>query len=208
MSEMDVVAADESEKALTDEELTRIAKVSSPTTTLPSRPTRTTPTTPIFPRRPRTPVRLTLTHRTRPPVRTPARPPARTPARPPRLTPHRFRQVLDDLKHEQVAERIAATGQLVDIAAALGGERTRDELIPFLVESTDDEGRWCLVVVVAVREFGRREVVEAGGQWHRPVTRDPPAAIRHPPLISHLQALRSPRGIDHNPWPRPIPPHQ
>eukprot|EP00618_Florenciella_parvula_P018826 CAMPEP_0119512604 /NCGR_PEP_ID=MMETSP1344-20130328/30943_1 /TAXON_ID=236787 /ORGANISM="Florenciella parvula, Strain CCMP2471" /LENGTH=224 /DNA_ID=CAMNT_0007549741 /DNA_START=156 /DNA_END=826 /DNA_ORIENTATION=- len=100
MSEMDVVAADETEKeketALTDEELTRIAKV------------------------------------------------------------------LDDLKHEQVAERIAATGQLVTIASALGAERTRDELLPFLVESTDDEDE---VLVVMADQLGMM-VGSVGGAQH------------------------------------------
>lgn len=44
--------------------------------------------------------------------------------------------LIDELKHEDVTLRLNAMRRLSTIALALGPERTRDELIPFL------EGVW------------------------------------------------------------------
>jgi serine/threonine-protein phosphatase 2A regulatory subunit A len=40
--------------------------------------------------------------------------------------------LIDELKHDEVTLRINAIRRLSTIALALGPERTRDELIPFL----------------------------------------------------------------------------
>ncbi|KAJ3027307.1 UNVERIFIED_CONTAM: Polyamine N-acetyltransferase 1, partial [Siphonaria sp. JEL0065] len=40
--------------------------------------------------------------------------------------------LIDELKHDDVALRLAAIRRISTIALALGADRTRDELIPFL----------------------------------------------------------------------------
>jgi serine/threonine-protein phosphatase 2A regulatory subunit A len=40
--------------------------------------------------------------------------------------------LIDELKHDDVAVRLASIRRLSTIALALGPDRTRDELIPFL----------------------------------------------------------------------------
>ncbi|KAF2834491.1 protein phosphatase PP2A regulatory subunit A [Patellaria atrata CBS 101060] len=47
--------------------------------------------------------------------------------------------LIDELKHDDVLLRLNAIHRLSTIALALGPERTRDELIPFLDESVEDE---------------------------------------------------------------------
>ena len=47
--------------------------------------------------------------------------------------------LIDQLKHDDLSLRVNSTRALVAIATALGPDRTRNELIPFLCESTDDE---------------------------------------------------------------------
>jgi serine/threonine-protein phosphatase 2A regulatory subunit A len=47
--------------------------------------------------------------------------------------------LVDELKHDDVVLRLNAIRRLSTIALALGPERTRNELIPFLEESVDDE---------------------------------------------------------------------
>ncbi|KAI9653089.1 MAG: Polyamine N-acetyltransferase 1 [Trizodia sp. TS-e1964] len=47
--------------------------------------------------------------------------------------------LIDELKHDDVLLRLNAIHRLSTIALALGSERTRDELIPFLDESVEDE---------------------------------------------------------------------
>ncbi|KAI7501507.1 protein phosphatase PP2A regulatory subunit A [Hortaea werneckii] len=47
--------------------------------------------------------------------------------------------LIDELKHDDVLLRLNAIRRLSTIALALGPERTRDELIPFLDESVEDE---------------------------------------------------------------------
>lgn len=47
--------------------------------------------------------------------------------------------LIDQLKHDDVQLRINASKSLFRIANALGPERTREELIPFLSQSSDDE---------------------------------------------------------------------
>ncbi|KAL8796850.1 MAG: hypothetical protein Q9195_000933 [Heterodermia aff. obscurata] len=47
--------------------------------------------------------------------------------------------LIDELKHDDVLLRLNAIHRLSTIALALGAERTREELIPFLDESVEDE---------------------------------------------------------------------
>ncbi|KAF2107411.1 protein phosphatase PP2A regulatory subunit A [Lophiotrema nucula] len=47
--------------------------------------------------------------------------------------------LIDELKHDDVLLRLNAIHRLGTIALALGAERTREELIPFLDESVEDE---------------------------------------------------------------------
>ncbi|EEH20660.2 hypothetical protein PABG_02891 [Paracoccidioides brasiliensis Pb03] len=47
--------------------------------------------------------------------------------------------LIDELKHEDVLLRLNAIHRLSTIALALGPERTRDELVPFLDDSVEDE---------------------------------------------------------------------
>uniref|UniRef100_A0A8C5ZAE7 Uncharacterized protein n=1 Tax=Marmota marmota marmota TaxID=9994 RepID=A0A8C5ZAE7_MARMA len=47
--------------------------------------------------------------------------------------------LMDELKHDDIANRVEAMKKLDTIALALGPERTRNELIPFLTE--ENSGR-------------------------------------------------------------------
>lgn len=47
--------------------------------------------------------------------------------------------LMDELKHEDTAIRVNAIAHLAQICEALGAERTRAELLPFLLDSCDDE---------------------------------------------------------------------
>ena len=53
-------------------------------------------------------------------------------------------------RHDDIGYRISATKNLGRISKALGPERTRDELIPFLVDSTDDEDEVLLAMAEAL----------------------------------------------------------
>ncbi|KHO00825.1 protein phosphatase PP2A regulatory subunit A [Metarhizium album ARSEF 1941] len=59
--------------------------------------------------------------------------------------------LIDELKHDDVLLRLNAIRRLSTIALALGAERTRDELIPFLDESVEDEDE---VLVALSDELG------------------------------------------------------
>ncbi|KAG6005472.1 hypothetical protein E4U54_000335 [Claviceps lovelessii] len=59
--------------------------------------------------------------------------------------------LIDELKHDDVLLRLNAIHRLSTIALALGAERTRDELIPFLDESVEDEDE---VLVALSEELG------------------------------------------------------
>lgn len=47
--------------------------------------------------------------------------------------------LVDQLKHDDVQQRVNAFSNLERIASALGHERTRDELVPFISDSIEDE---------------------------------------------------------------------
>lgn len=59
----------------------------------------------------------------------------------------------DELRNEDVALRLNSVKRLSTIALALGEERTRQELIPFLQENHDDEDEVLLVVAEELGKF-------------------------------------------------------
>ncbi|KAH7349429.1 protein phosphatase PP2A regulatory subunit A [Plectosphaerella cucumerina] len=70
--------------------------------------------------------------------------------------------LIDELKHDDVLLRLNAIHRLSTIALALGAERTREELIPFLDESVEDEDE---VLVALSEELGRFIEYVGGPQW-------------------------------------------
>ncbi|CEP13078.1 hypothetical protein, partial, partial [Parasitella parasitica] len=66
--------------------------------------------------------------------------------------------LIDELKHEDVALRLNSIKKLDIISNALGVERTRTELVPFLQESIDDEDD---VLLALAEELGK--LVDAVG---------------------------------------------
>lgn len=70
--------------------------------------------------------------------------------------------LIDQLKHDDSQMRVTASKKLVPIARALGPERTRNELIPFLTESLDDEDD----VLQAVSEQLKELLPLMGGSEH------------------------------------------
>ncbi|OAA58797.1 protein phosphatase PP2A regulatory subunit A [Cordyceps fumosorosea ARSEF 2679] len=72
--------------------------------------------------------------------------------------------LIDELKaqHDDVLLRLNAIHRLSTIALALGPERTRDELIPFLDESVEDEDE---VLVALSEELGTFTEYVGGPQW-------------------------------------------
>ena len=61
--------------------------------------------------------------------------------------------LIDQLKHDDAQMRVNASKQLALIARALGAERTRNELIPFLTESLDDEDEVLEVLAAQLKEL-------------------------------------------------------
>lgn len=59
--------------------------------------------------------------------------------------------LIDELKNDDVTLRLNSVRRLKTIASALGEERTRQELIPFLTESNDDEDE---VLLALAEELG------------------------------------------------------
>ncbi|KAL5604439.1 hypothetical protein BROUX41_002411 [Berkeleyomyces rouxiae] len=70
--------------------------------------------------------------------------------------------LIDDLKHDDVVLRLNAINRLSTIALALGPERTREELIPFLDESVEDEDE---VLVALGNELGSFVEYVGGPDW-------------------------------------------
>ena len=87
--------------------------------------------------------------------------------------------LVDELKNEDIALRLNSIRRLSTIAVALGEERTRNELIPFLNESIDDEDEVLLALAEELGNF----VAYVGGAAH--------ANALLPPLLLRLrQPLR------------------
>ena len=68
--------------------------------------------------------------------------------------------LIDELKNEDTTARLKAVKQLSTIALALGPERTRDELLPFISEAVYDEDD----VLLAITEQLGRLVPHVGGK--------------------------------------------
>ncbi|PPJ54195.1 hypothetical protein CBER1_01120 [Cercospora berteroae] len=77
--------------------------------------------------------------------------------------------LIDELKHDDVLLRLNAIRRLSTIALALGPERTRDELIPFLDESVEDEDE----VLTALGDELGNFVEYVGGPEHGHVLLSP-----------------------------------
>ena len=84
--------------------------------------------------------------------------------------------LIDELKHEDVQLRLNAIRRLATIALALGPSRTRDELIPFLDESLDDEDEVLQALAAELGQF----VEYVGGATHGHVLLAP---------LAHLAAV-------------------
>ncbi|KAI5288485.1 Polyamine N-acetyltransferase 1, partial [Ascosphaera atra] len=70
--------------------------------------------------------------------------------------------LIDELKAEDVVLRLNAIHRLSTIALALGAERTRDELIPFLDDSVEDEDE---VLTALSEELGSFVEYVGGPEW-------------------------------------------
>ncbi|KAL8994797.1 MAG: hypothetical protein Q9169_005333 [Polycauliona sp. 2 TL-2023] len=70
--------------------------------------------------------------------------------------------LIDELKHDDVLLRLNAIHRLSTIALALGAERTREELIPFLDESVEDEDE---VLTALSDELGGFVEYVGGPEW-------------------------------------------
>lgn len=70
--------------------------------------------------------------------------------------------LIDELKHDDVLLRLNAIHRLSTIALALGAERTRVELIPFLDESVEDEDE---VLTALSEELGSFVEYVGGPEW-------------------------------------------
>ena len=70
--------------------------------------------------------------------------------------------LIEELKTEDTQQRLASIRQLKSIARALGEERTRDELVPFLTDSIDDDDE---VLLGLAEELGGLVPLVGGAQW-------------------------------------------
>jgi serine/threonine-protein phosphatase 2A regulatory subunit A len=70
---------------------------------------------------------------------------------------------MDELRSEDVQLRLNAIRRVSTIALALGPDRARDELIPFLQDSVDDEDE---VLLALADELGKNFEEYIGGKEH------------------------------------------
>ena len=63
--------------------------------------------------------------------------------------------MLDELRSEDVTLRLNAVHRLSTIALALGPDRTRDELVVFLLDSLDDEDEVLLALAEEIGNLGQ-----------------------------------------------------
>ncbi|KAL1973741.1 hypothetical protein VTN31DRAFT_5301 [Thermomyces dupontii] len=87
--------------------------------------------------------------------------------------------LIDELKHDDLVLRLNAIHRLSTIALALGPERTRDELIPFLDDSVEDEDEVLKAIADELGDF----VEYVGGAEY--------AHVLLPPL-EHLAVIEEP----------------
>ena len=77
--------------------------------------------------------------------------------------------LINELKNADIQLRLNSTRRLSTIARALGEERTRNELIPFLSENNDDDDEVLLAMAEELGVF----VPYVGGQEHAHVLLPP-----------------------------------
>lgn len=77
--------------------------------------------------------------------------------------------LLDELKNDDIQLRLNATRRIKTIAEALGPERTRGELLPFLTETIDDEDEVLLALAEELGDF----LAHVGGSAHASVLMEP-----------------------------------
>lgn len=77
---------------------------------------------------------------------------------------------MDELRSEDVQLRLNAIHSIPTIALALGPDRAREELIPFLRESVDDEDE---VLLALAEELGKNFEEYVGGNAHAHVILGP-----------------------------------
>src|SRR5258707_2881666 len=77
---------------------------------------------------------------------------------------------MDELRSEDVQLRLNAIHSIPTIALALGPDRAREELIPFLQESIDDEDE---VLLALAEELGKQFEQYIGGNEHAHVILGP-----------------------------------
>ncbi|GAA6027468.1 hypothetical protein NBRC10512_004891 [Rhodotorula toruloides] len=90
---------------------------------------------------------------------------------------HPIAVLLDELRAEDVALRLNAIHRISTICLALGAERTRTELIPFLQESLDDDDE---ILLALAEELGGTFVEYVGG---------PDYAHLVLPILEHLAGV-------------------
>jgi hypothetical protein len=78
--------------------------------------------------------------------------------------------LMDELRSEDVQLRLNAIHSIPTIALALGPDRAREELIPFLLESVDDEDE---VLLALAEELGKSFEQYVGGNEHAHVILGP-----------------------------------
>ena len=76
---------------------------------------------------------------------------------------HPIAILVDELRSEDVTLRLNAIHRISAIALALGGERTREELLPFLHDSLDDDDE---ILLALAEELGENFVEYVGGPAH------------------------------------------
>jgi hypothetical protein len=79
------------------------------------------------------------------------------------LSLYHYSILIDELKSEDVAFRLNAIRRLSTIALALGPQRARDDLVPFMQESLDDEDE---VLLALADELGKNFEDYLGGSEH------------------------------------------
>lgn len=84
---------------------------------------------------------------------------------------------MDELRSEDVTLRLNAVHRISTIALALGAERTRQELIPFLLESLDDDDE---ILLALAEELGQNFVEYVGGDSYAHLLL---------PVLEHLAAV-------------------
>jgi len=84
---------------------------------------------------------------------------------------------MDELRSEDVQLRLNAIHCIPTIALALGPDRAREELIPFLQDSVDDEDE---VLLALAKELGKNFEEYVGGAEHAHVILGP---------LEHLSAV-------------------